>query len=694
MYSTSLCSSLPVQCLRSQSQTRQQAWRKFSEDPSFQLHVRHDEHGHVAVPPPASPEVISSLITSLSIISQPAHRLFDGHPTSVSAPTTPAPGSFGVEHGAFLSPPLSKLDEEHSLDDLAACPPVVRTSKPPSGFSQLTAQKSPRTPKSPSRDLSSSLRSLLRSSRPSSRGSEVSSYDDSRSIGNLSVECSGSLRRQDSQDSWGRLTGRKHRGLMYMSSKERLRASSTERKRASVGAVGGNPNGLGGSANPQTLIPDPFFAETPISEEPAYGDYLSSSDLPVRSPSFDTSSFPASIPARESSLRKTGFGAKRSSQRRSKREGDAGVNDSIPEHEEHDRARDPPTATRPSHPVRHDSKTDRRYRSDLLRPDMPHSTQPIMSTSQPTNESSSTHERPGATEDGLDDGAPAPAIYASRRRSAHSTERRRSGRVSGRTTPEPGETLKTQRSSSRLARLSGTKSPELEERPAPSPEPSVGYERPRSADSVDDAVESYLCSPRLSQKIKHPQTGRVISFSEVGDPEGSAVFCCVGMGLTRYITAFYDELALTLKLRLITPDRPGVGDSEPYTDGTATPLSWPGASTLASHARLDPRLTLPARRCVRHLPSLENNKVFHAGPFGGGHIRSCHGAAHAPTHSWPYTPSRALDPPVSDECLWRHAGSAAHQRHTHIAKDPAGLADPFPQSGQPILYERHQQFPR
>jgi pimeloyl-ACP methyl ester carboxylesterase len=50
------------------------------------------------------------------------------------------------------------------------------------------------------------------------------------------------------------------------------------------------------------------------------------------------------------------------------------------------------------------------------------------------------------------------------------------------------------------------------------------------------------------------------------------------MGLTRYITAFYDELALTLKLRLITPDRPGVGDSEPYSDGTATPLSWPGKS--------------------------------------------------------------------------------------------------------------------
>lgn len=108
----------------------------------------------------------------------------------------------------------------------------------------------------------------------------------------------------------------------------------------------------------------------------------------------------------------------------------------------------------------------------------------------------------------------------------------------------------------------------------------MSYERPPSADSIDDSVEAYLRSPRLSQKIRHPQTGRVISFSEVGDSEGSAVFCCVGMGLTRYITAFYDELAVTLKLRLITPDRPGVGDSEAYADGNATPLGWPGKSRL------------------------------------------------------------------------------------------------------------------
>ena len=106
-------------------------------------------------------------------------------------------------------------------------------------------------------------------------------------------------------------------------------------------------------------------------------------------------------------------------------------------------------------------------------------------------------------------------------------------------------------------------------------------------DSIDDAVEDYISSPRLSQRINHPQTGRVISFSEVGDPEGSAVFCCVGMGLTRFLTAFYDELASTLKLRLITPDRPGVGGSETHADGLDTPLGWPDdVRAICAHLRI------------------------------------------------------------------------------------------------------------
>lgn len=114
---------------------------------------------------------------------------------------------------------------------------------------------------------------------------------------------------------------------------------------------------------------------------------------------------------------------------------------------------------------------------------------------------------------------------------------------------------------------------------ATNPWSPVVEERPTSLDSVDFDVDSYLKSPRLSQKIRHPQTGRIISFSEVGDPNGYAIFVCVGMGLTRFVMAFYDQLAATLKLRLITPERPGIGGSQ--VDPNGTPLTWPGKSRPA-----------------------------------------------------------------------------------------------------------------
>ncbi|RVX71750.1 hypothetical protein B0A52_03934 [Exophiala mesophila] len=92
--------------------------------------------------------------------------------------------------------------------------------------------------------------------------------------------------------------------------------------------------------------------------------------------------------------------------------------------------------------------------------------------------------------------------------------------------------------------------------------------------AISDEVESFLGAPRFTQKIRHPRTGRTIAFSEVGDPDGFVVLCCVGMGLTRYLTAFYDELARTLRLRLITPDRTGVGESSALPEASCTPLNW------------------------------------------------------------------------------------------------------------------------
>jgi len=108
------------------------------------------------------------------------------------------------------------------------------------------------------------------------------------------------------------------------------------------------------------------------------------------------------------------------------------------------------------------------------------------------------------------------------------------------------------------------------------PSKPTNWETTSVADSIDDAVEDYLTDPRFTRKIYHPDTGRQICYSEVGDPDGHVIFCCVGMGTTRYVTAFYDELALTLGLRIMTPERPGIGESEPRDDGFDTPLGWPG----------------------------------------------------------------------------------------------------------------------
>ena len=93
---------------------------------------------------------------------------------------------------------------------------------------------------------------------------------------------------------------------------------------------------------------------------------------------------------------------------------------------------------------------------------------------------------------------------------------------------------------------------------------------------IDQNIKLFLAAQRLSQVVRHPTSGRKISFAEVGDPKGHAVLCCVGMGLTRFATVFYDDLARTLRLRLITPDRPGIGDSEKHQDDNGIPLKWSG----------------------------------------------------------------------------------------------------------------------
>jgi hypothetical protein len=576
---------------------RQHARRKSLQGPS--AHATNRVHIQ-----PASPEVISSLITSLSIISSPANQLFEHSQTPTTSPPTGTKhtngtngyqssggGSFGIDYGAYEQPSLKRLVEEESLDELAATPPVIRTAKPPSGFSPITAPKAPADP--------GPIKSFLRgSSRPSSKGSTGSKdRDDTRSIGNLSIEPGPSaapsieLRRKSSSDSWGKKQGRNQRGLMYMSSKERLREKEHEKKRGTLDPTGGGS--VKAFVGDRVALPqfesDSFMAEDAIGEEPEESPLPPrTSSLPAVSPSLGGAS-PGGIgsgrfiPARDSSLRKpTSATKKRNSHRSSKAGGKQRAtddDDTIQELDEQVQDR------------RRYSRRDQKNPSEATSKMM----EPLEDLEMPRPSRSKVVDKT-ATDDHLgvmeDEGAPSPAVAQRKSRPSPSGgDRSAQKRMSGSATPEPTETPQPKRTGSRLKRLSGPKSPRastdvrnssnLASR-VTSPEPPLVKpqihidDRPTSADSIDDAVDAYLCSPRLSQKIRHPQTGRTISFSEVGDSEGFAVFCCVGMGLTRYITAFYDELALTLKLRLITPDRPGVGDSEPYNDGTATPLSWPG----------------------------------------------------------------------------------------------------------------------
>lgn len=456
----------------------------------------------------SGPDVISNLISSLSVISQPATDHFESQPavgTVLDASPQPAQGSFGVDYGAYNKPaPFDNpIRNVNNLDDLSATSPVVRTNNR-SSFGSIS--KSPRGPHDgPLRPFP---RSSAASSRPSSRGSDD---DDANSIGNLSVEpgTAPELRHRKSLDSWGRKPSRTGKSVLYMPSMERLRDRESDKRWTS------------GSGD--YSVRGDLLSEAPISEDQPY-----------------QVDGPQKVPTRDSSLRK-GHKKKRSSVRRSTAD-DAAVPAAIAESVgEYEGSRvsnyKSEAGSRRFHSVDKYKSVDGKAWAGLG--DLGDEARIARAYSEDYDEES----------------APSPAISSGRKQWERLPKQAgHSRRTSGHLTPHAER--------SRAA--------SSESRPLP-----AGYDRPVSPDSVDDAVESYLCSPRLSQKIKHPQTGRVISFSEVGDPEGSAVFCCVGMGLTRYITAFYDELALTLKLRLITPDRPGVGDSEAYSDGTATPLNWP-----------------------------------------------------------------------------------------------------------------------
>jgi hypothetical protein len=215
---------------------------------------------------------------------------------------------------------------------------------------------------------------------------------------------------------------------------------------------------------------------------------------------------------------------------------------------------------------------------------------------------------------------------------------------------------------------------------------SVIEERPASLDSIDVEVQTFLNSPRLSQKIRHPQTGRTISFSEVGDPQGYAVFVCVGMGLTRYVMAFYDQLALTLKLRLITPDRPGIGGSQ--VDPNGTPLNWPGESCIPSKFVVPPLTSRRRRSC--DMSGLEDQQVLSISTFGWRCLRARNIVAYATAHPRQSAFTSTLDSTIPDGTYRNQSGLTPYAAITKVTTLFASSPSFSAQSCQLDISERNK----
>jgi pimeloyl-ACP methyl ester carboxylesterase len=87
-------------------------------------------------------------------------------------------------------------------------------------------------------------------------------------------------------------------------------------------------------------------------------------------------------------------------------------------------------------------------------------------------------------------------------------------------------------------------------------------------------------------QIFRRENGATVAFSEYGDPQGAPVFFCHGWPSSRTMAELTDEAAKNLGLRIISPDRPGIRDSEFHPHRTL--LDWPPLlAELAEHLRID-----------------------------------------------------------------------------------------------------------
>ncbi|KAE8412699.1 hypothetical protein BDV36DRAFT_270774 [Aspergillus pseudocaelatus] len=554
---------------------------------------------------PASPEVISSLISSLSTISVPLQTHFDSVPcldsdTDLSLSVLPlerhpSPGA-SHEHGVGVrkGPPQAFEEASHSPflhpDDAAAAPVIRMARAPPSPKSKVTTTDASASPM-----------------RPTSRGSYTSSraaYEDN-TFGMITAEPGPRVSTAPSIASTSSRKSLKSQfGLLKKSSRdftcdkdrhaERLRKTSSyndslrhnlPRSRTSVRSMHSIAD-VAENGRHSRSTKEAFREYGANSQNEEYFSLQSARASAPSTPGGIGSGRP--IPVRESSLRHS-FSSS-SKHRRSTRHSRYSSTASKDTKVDSDTGNEAEQVTKR---IRELKDQQQKIKNELEIDDSP---------DKVSRESSTKHtqlpQKPSAVDNGgeqrdngsnrvnaFDESAPAPAVMTGRSRSTTRNNPQLASKATNCPTqsfvprqssdkPDQVEKLRYQRSveQSTTPRRHHKRSPSGPVSPGRA---SVVDERPSSADSIDLAVLDYVSAPRLTQKVTHPTTGREIAFSEVGDPKGHVVLCCLGMGLTRYLMAFYDELARSLHLRLVTLDRPGVGESGPYVDEAGTPLGWP-----------------------------------------------------------------------------------------------------------------------
>ena len=642
-----MAGSSPVIPARTSLRPREQHRRSL---PSSSTNTARRRSANCVTIQPASTEVISSLIETLSAISSPAEHHFENLPritASISTPSSPryntsnSPLSGYVHHsgpdpGIGMDHGTPKKSHE-SVDDLFLSPDH--------------AMRPPVVPKTPDRSF------FQPQFRDVSWGSQTDAgreLEQEHSIGNLSIEPGTRQSRTSiaSTASGGKKSVKSYKTLGFKSSRDRMRdgnglGGKTKSREHLPGPESQNsdaeetsspdPLMIFESGKSETLHPDsPRFygrASSAHSSTRTARQYPESPRVTARASSLHSSisvtkqdttfnqsrassDFVGSglaIPTRDSSVRHTHGSSPSRRQRRSRVQQDVGrpflddgaissecdtpkplsdaeeddVSRRIRELKEQKRRRESPLTV-----ATEDSRLSRQGKYDRSPLRQTHN---LATSTSLKHQNSPKHIKQGWSNENHENSAPSPVIdqRISRISGAQASSEHSKSYATNKNAPlkpvvesQQTKSKVPQRSGSRLLKRS-TSPTVVEKHRRTFSNPLAVEDRSSSLDSIDDAVFDYLSSPRLSQKIAHPTTGRVISFSEVGDPEGLAVFCCVGMGLTRYITAFYDELALTLKLRLITPDRPGVGASEPHVDGTDQPLRWPDdVLAICQHLKL------------------------------------------------------------------------------------------------------------